>query len=196
MIYIKDNFLDKELLINLESKILNSKWKTHKVEGNKFNFKIRYQDVDEKFQKYIETWLGIMEQADVKIIRSFIRKSNKNFDTNWRIHNDYMIEGQKPDRALVFYLSENKSKKQNGTAFWKHKKYGYSFENFNVEDFNNLLINDSEDISKWELQDIIMHKKNRLLSYPCNYFHSKYPNKIKDRKVLVAFYTSKQWNYE
>jgi len=52
-----------------------------------------------------------------------------------------------------------------------------------------MLKEDAEDLKKWNVKSIIGHKKNRLLSYPCNYFHSKYPNKFKEsRIVFVMFY--------
>ena len=45
--------------------------------------------------------------------------------------------------------------------------------------------------SKWKLKSVIGYKPNRLLSYPCNYFHSKYPNESwnEGRVVYVMFYT-------
>ena len=56
-----------------------------------------------------------------------------------------------------------------------------------------MLREDANDLDKWKLESVITHRKNRLVSYPCDYFHSKYPDKAKDRTVLVAFYTSKQY---
>ena len=74
-----------------------------------------------------------------------------------------MIEGTQPDRAIVFYMSENKTKELNGTAFWKHKKYGDSFkDSFNLEEFNRLIKEESNDLDKWELSSVIGHKKNRF----------------------------------
>lgn len=96
----------------------------------------------------------------------------------------------KPDRAIVFYISENKTKELNGTAFWKHKKYGDSFkDSFSLEEFNRLISQESNDLDKWELNSVVGHKKNRLLSYPCDYFHSKYPKEFEEsRIVFVMFY--------
>jgi hypothetical protein len=80
----------------------------------------------------------------------------------------------------------------NGTAFWKHKNYGEIYNGKDSEEFDKLLKNDSNDISKWQLKSVIGHKENRLISYPCNYFHSKYPNEfINSRKVFVMFYKIK-----
>ena len=50
-------------------------------------------------------------------------------------------------------------------------------------------ISDANDKSKWKLNSVIGYKDNRLLSYPCEYFHSKYPNEYtKQRIVIVMFY--------
>ena len=55
-----------------------------------------------------------------------------------------------------------------------------------------MLKQDANDKSKWKLKSVVGYKENRLLSYPCNYFHSKYPNKFTgSRRVLVMFYKIK-----
>jgi hypothetical protein len=77
-----------------------------------------------------------------------------------------------------------------GTAFWKHPKYGDTSQN--SLDIHNEALKVGNDPSKWNLKSIIGHKKNRFLSFPCEYFHSKYPNKsIDKRKVCVMFYKYK-----
>ena len=55
-----------------------------------------------------------------------------------------------------------------------------------------MLIEDANDKSKWKLNSVVGYKPNRLVSYPCNYFHSKYPNEfLNSRKVFVMFYKVK-----
>ena len=55
--------------------------------------------------------------------------------------------------------------------------------------YDKLIIEDSNDLDKWILKSVIGHKKNRLISYPCDYFHSKYPHEFIDsRIVFVLFY--------
>ena len=58
------------------------------------------------------------------------------------------------------------------------------------EDFDGMLLNDSNDLSKWDLQSVVGYKINRAVCYPCNYFHSKYPNVgwSGGRMVYVMFY--------
>ena len=55
-----------------------------------------------------------------------------------------------------------------------------------------MLVNDANDQSKWTLKSVIGHKENRLVSYPCNYFHSKYPNEFEESRIIfVIFYKIK-----
>jgi len=184
MIYIKDNFLDIDLFSYVNDYIKKSKWKTITIGAeDNFNFDIKYIEPEQKFIKYIEAWLQVIERADVNILRSFFRKSNSKYDTEWRIHNDSLVDGVQPNRALVFYINKNKEDYQNGTAFWKHHKHGHELNDYDIKEFNRLLIEDSNDLSKWTLDTVVNHKENRLVSYPCNYFHSKYPDKAKNRTV-------------
>jgi hypothetical protein len=54
---------------------------------------------------------------------------------------------------------------------------------------------DYNDIDKWELSSVVGGIENRLVSYPAEYFHSKFPSKAwgatqKDcRIVFVLFYS-------
>ena len=65
-----------------------------------------------------------------------------------------------------------------------------AYEGLENKKFDDMLLNESNDLSRWKLNSVIGYKKNRLISYPSNYFHSKYPNKgwKKGRKVFVMFY--------
>ena len=117
----------------------------------------------------------------------FAREAKKDQDNDWRIHNDTIIEGQQPDRAIVLFVKANEDK-LHGTAFWEHENYGYTYQESNSEEFNRMLIEDANDKSKWKLNSVVGYKDNRLLSYPCNYFHSKYPNEYKDQRIVVVMF--------
>ena len=93
----------------------------------------------------------------------------------------------------MYYIESPNQKKLNGTAFWEHKKHGDVYNGESNEEFDQLIKEDYEDKNKWILKSVVGYKPNRLLSYPCNYFHSKYPNEFKDsRKVLVMFYKTNE----
>ena len=185
MIYIKDNFLDKELFNLLNEKLIDFK------EVKTPNKSFWVIEPEENFLKYIITKISIIEKCEIKNILAFFRQAKEKQDNDWRIHNDSIINNEQPDRAIVLYISNEDINILNGTAFWEHKIYGDKYIGKTTEEFNDLLLKDSNNINKWNLKSVIGYKPNRLISYPCNYFHSKYPNEFKNRIVFVMFYKIK-----
>ena len=183
MIYIIDDFLSKKTF--------------EIVKNNKENFKeVKFPDKSfwikepsPEFIAHFEDRLEVIEGREIMNILAFFREAKEGQDNEWRIHNDTIIEQQQPDRALVFCI-QSPSDELNGTALWEHKEHGDTFtEPDNPEEFNRLLKEDANDRDKWNLKSIIGFKPNRLISYPCEYFHSKYPNEFKgSRVVFVMFY--------
>lgn len=192
-IYIIDNFLSKKLFNVIKEKAKDFEKVTfenkeqEKLLANKsFWVKLPSKELIAHF----EDKLSVLENKEVVNVLSFFRQAKENQDDDWRIHNDGIIMGEQPHRAIVFYVDSEDDKKLNGTAFWEHVDYGDSFTNIDNEDeFNDLMINQANDLNKWKLKSVVGYKPNRLLSYPCNYFHSKYPNEFKkSRVVFVMFY--------
>ena len=183
MIYVKDDFLDINV-INILNKDKNV-FQEVKTPGKSFWVKMP----SDKFMELVCEEICKIENVKIKPILGFFREAKEGQDNDWRIHNDSIIEGQQPDRACVLYVSEEQEDGLNGTAFWEHWNHGEKFENVSIEEQNRLLKEDANSPEKWRLKSVIGHKKNRLISYPCNYFHSKYPNEFIDsRKVFVMFY--------
>ena len=183
MIYIEDDFLD----INLISYIENEESEFQKVDtpGKSFWIKVPSND----FIELVCNKISKIENATIKPVLGFFREAKEGQDNDWRIHSDSIIGDQQPDRAIVLYISENNYCDLNGTAFWEHYKHGDRFQDVEHSEYNRLLMEDANDKDKWILKSVIGHKKNRLISYPCNYFHSKYPNEfLNSRKVFVMFY--------
>ncbi len=187
MIYIKDDFLDINLLNLLNAN--KDEFQEIKTPGKSFWVK----EVPKLMLQVIQDEIEELENTAIEPILGFLRQAKEGQDNDWRIHNDSIIEGQQPDRACVLYVSDTKQDGLHGTAFWDHKKYGSKFENININEQNRLLNEDANDLDLWDLKSIIGHKQNRLISYPCNYFHSKYPNEfIDNRIVFVMFYKIKK----
>jgi len=184
MIYIVDNFLSQELL----DEFLNDKsdFIEHRYPDKSFWVKMP----SEKFNQYVINKIEKIEGKKIKNILSFFREAKENQDDDWRIHNDSIINNDYPDRAIVLFMESEDSDNLNGTAFWEHKKFGQTYqEEKNAKNFNKILSEESENIDAWTLKSVIGYKQNRLLSYPCEYFHSKYPKEFKQsRKVFVMFY--------
>lgn len=136
--------------------------------------------------------IDYLQREGHEIILTFIRKAHRSFDTDFRIHADGIINNEKTHLASVLYISESQT--LNGTAFWKHHKHGKSLPaNVTEQEFNRLLTEDSNDLSKWKSIGFVQNVPNRLLTYNANHFHSKSPNVITEgeRIVLVTFYSKK-----
>ncbi len=186
MIYFLDNFIQNETLKKLDNHLNNFK----EIDTGEKKFWV--MDVPQNILAAFLDKISLVEGRRVENVLSMFRVSDPEKDNSWRIHCDSIIMNQRPKRTAIFYISKTKIKDLHGTAFWKHNKYGDTLsEEKTTEDiYNNLLKYDAEDLNKWKLQSIVGYKRNRLLSFPCNYFHSKYPNKSweEGRKILVIFY--------
>jgi len=182
VIYVVDDFLDNFLLNALQED--SSPFTEFKTKEK--SFWVKYPSP--QFIQYVTEKLSKIENRPIRNILAFFREAKEGQDNNWRIHNDTIINGEKPDRAIVLYIQSKDSDDLNGTAFWEHSEHGIRYE---LEDdkFDRVLREDSENLEKWTLKSVIGYRENRLLSYPSNYFHSKYPNEFKDpRIVFVMFY--------
>ena len=91
MIYIKDNFLPK----NLYNELLNysNKFEQIKTPGKSFWIK----ELPGEFLSYITKRLESLEGRKIKNILCFLREAKQGQDNEWRIHNDTIIEGEQPD---------------------------------------------------------------------------------------------------
>jgi hypothetical protein len=181
MIYIKDNFLPSKLYKELVD--FCDKFTEVKFPDKSFWIK----KLPKEFEIYMISELEKLEGKKINNILSFAREAKKDQDNTWHIHNDTIIEGQQPDRAVVLFVKANENN-LHGTAFWEHENYGHTYIESNAEEFNRMLSEDANDKSKWKLNSVIGYKNNRLLSYPCNYFHSKYPNEYTDQRIVVVMF--------
>ena len=190
MIYIIDDFLPEWMLDDIKSNLTNNNFVEHVVGDKPFYTQPSNPVID----KYILDKLGKIEGKELQNILSFFRVSTDKLDTNWRIHSDLNIEGQNPDRAIVLYISKSTNEDLHGTALWSHKKYGKKLpKDTTNEEFDRMITSESENLDMWKLNSVIGYEQNRVISYPANYFHSKYPNKSwrSGREVFVMFYKFK-----
>ncbi len=128
MIYIKDDFLDINLIDLLRTN--KDEFQEVKTPGKSFWVK----EVPASIMQIIKFELEDLEGHRIEPILGFMREAKEGQDRDWRIHNDSIIEGQQPDRACVLYISDCKQEGLNGTAFWEHKKHGDKFENVSIEE--------------------------------------------------------------
>ena len=190
MIYTVDDFIEKNLFKITLDYLNKGKFLTKTV-GEK-NFYV--QPSIESFDNYVLQKLAYLAGKKLENILSFFRVSTDELDNTWRIHSDLNIQGQRPDRAIVLYMSPRELEELHGTAFWEHQIYGKELpKDVTDETYNKMIRVDSEDLDKWRLVSVSGYEQNRLISYPANYFHSKYPKKSwpKGRQIYVMFYKFK-----
>ena len=190
MIYLIDNFLSDQLLEETINYLNDNSYKEFKTPDKSF----WVQEAKPEFINSVTKALSIKENCELECVLGFFRVSTNTIDAEWRIHSDGIIDGQKPDRAVVLYISPREMKELHGTAFWDHKEYGKKQpDNISDEDFDALLMKESGNLNNWKLNTVLGYEQNRLISYPANYFHSKYPNKAwrEGRQVFVMFYKIK-----
>jgi hypothetical protein len=177
------NFLPKDVFTALQDYCQNNEFQIVEVGGKKFSV-----------LPVPDFVLGFFQIPDHDLILSFIRSAKSDFDTKPSIHADYIVAGRKTALASVLYINSSLETTKNGTAFWTHEKYGEELkENISNEEFDRMLIEDANDLSKWQLKKIVWSEPNKRILYNSNFFHSKYPRVIKNgtRVVLVCFYAKR-----
>ena len=187
MIYLIDDFLPNYILDETIKDLSTQDYEEVKYPDK--SFYVQYPS--KSFMNYMVDRVSALEGNIVKPVLGFYRMSNDVLDTDWRIHSDSKIEGQQPDRALVIYISPRKRNELHGTALWEHKTYGESLPNdVTNKEFDRMILKEAENLDMWTLNSVIGYEQNRAISYPANYFHSKYPNKSwkEGREVFVMFY--------
>lgn len=183
MITIRDNYLPESVFLKLRDYCDNNEFKVVETPNKSF-LVLETPDI---LRDYL-----LLEGHD--LVLTFIRKAHESFDTDPRIHADNIIKGRYIDYACVLYLNNENEVTKNGTCFWKHDIHGYKLPKETPDsEFNRLLEEDSNDYQKWEQQDLVYSRPNRLLMYDASLFHSKFPSKIEkgERLVLVAFFAKK-----
>ena len=187
MINIIDNFLDDAVYQEIYKELIENEF--IEVEAGSKSFWI--QNSNPELDQYILDKIAAVEGVQRRNILSFFRVATDEVDTDWRIHSDAIINGERPDRALVLYLSPSSMTRVHGTAFWNHNTFGYCLpQNVSSEEYDKVLEEDSNNLEKWTLHSVIGYRENRAVCYPGNYFHSKYPNWgwSEGRIVFVMFY--------
>jgi hypothetical protein len=187
MINIVDDFLDKDIYDIIYNRLLSYQFQAVEVGGKDFYV----QHSDENFDEYILSKLTAIDGVKRESLLAFFRVATEELDTDWRIHADSKVGDIRPERALVLYISPSTKEGLHGTAFWKHKEIGYEMPlDVSDQEADRFLLEEANNVDRWELHSVVGYKPNRALMYPSNYFHSKYPNTgwKEGRMVYVMFY--------
>lgn len=180
MIQIQNNYLPKNLFYALQDICENTKFDIVKLGDKQFSIMDTPMDIIPFFQI-----------PGHEIVLTFIRDAYPGFDNDMRIHADNIIQGHKTSFASVLYINNPHGVTPNGTAFWEHEKHGLQLQDdVSNEEFDRLITEDSNNLSKWTQNAYVGAIPNRLVTYNSQQFHSKVPAKIEigRRIVLVVFY--------
>ena len=108
----------------------------------------------------------------------FARCSTATVDTGARIHSDH---GMGATHAWVWYSQDPPEDPDptggtlHGTAFFTHKVFGERVQG-TTEEHERILVEEAMDESRWTVRQIAPMKRNRLVVYPADLFHSRYPH--------------------
>ena len=122
-------------------------------------------------KNFLHEELGKAVGAPIVAANSFFRLSKAGEETPHWIH----IDNGEARWAAVYYLTPSHPI-GDGTKFWRSIELGsdYAPESINqhVADYLNSVANDH---SKFEGDDFVQGRFNRLISYPTRRFHSRFP---------------------
>ena len=123
------------------------------------------------------------------------RCSTATIDSEMRVHSDYDMTCT---HAWVWYGTDppDDSSGEYGTALYDHVELGPQFSGTR-ETHNCLLRNESDDPTRWTVRQVLPMRKNRMVVYPADLFHSRYPHagwgtsQRDGRITIVGFCTAK-----
>ncbi len=191
---LEDSYMDITMFAQLKKEIREGEFMTYRAGNKSFDVMPLPTYLREHIYNKIEA-----RGYKVQNVLSFIRTSTATTDTAWNIHSDLNVLGNKPTHGAVLYVSEPPPNiGLTGTAFWDHHLYGYELPNhISDEKYDEMVEKHSNTVSlkekEWVLNTVIGHKANRLIVYPANHFHSKYPNKawgdtFQEGRIVVVFF--------
>lgn len=188
---IQDGFFDDP--VGERAQALSAEYKT--VEHNGVNYRNIALVKDEAHKARIEEILGHPMRGESTV---YYRTNLAGEDNETYIHSDVQIGAFTAVACLT-----PRELCRGGTAFWRHKKYGWVGQPTADEmkaqglpdtpEFWKEMYNDGFDESKWELLDVAEHKWNRLVIFPSTRFHSRYPKEsfgtsAEDGRLIKVFF--------
>lgn len=112
----------------------------------------------------------------VDVLRTqFYRRYMPNEPTPTYIHSDINMG----HTSEILYLSWDRHCIGQGLAFWKHKETGLSSPRGVTPELAKQLDRDGLDESKWVLTDYVQCRFNRMVKFPAERFHSRYPKEVR-----------------
>lgn len=158
--------------------VLNDGFGTVMVEEVKGNPKVPYENVNLVYTKQTpEFGRGLVDVfgRGITMFQQAFRLGFKDSQLHNLVHADHCCAAL----AAVCYLNPPEQCR-GGTAFWRHKRHGWDMmptqEQLDEAGYTLFEMSaDWQDIEAWELVSLAGMKPNRLITYPTNAFHSRWP---------------------
>lgn len=121
---------------------------------------------------------------DVQPVLSFFRLNTPENSPDSRIHADDVVLGSEWASVIYLCTPEQERDMNCGTAIWRHLpthaegRPPIDFAKYTGEDLGEFyarIDDDGHDESKWQLMGHSAMKNNRIVVYPSQLFHSRYP---------------------
>lgn len=153
------------------------------------NVQLKYMPTD--FAIGIEQLMG----RPIKMHQQAFRLGYENSQLHNLVHADHCCA----QLAAVYYMNLPKDC-QGGTAFWKHKWHGWDMmptkEQLDEVGYTLAMLGeDWHDVSAWDMVTLAGMKTNRLIVYPTNAFHSRWPFRgfgskedLEHARIIGAFF--------
>ena len=101
-------------------------------------------------------------------------KEDLDFERDYGIHVYNIINVMLTSLVSVLYINSEDEVTESGIVTWIQYKYGTDLPiNISEQEFDRLLIGDSNELSKWKLNYFVVRRLNRLVIYNSKTFHSK-----------------------
>lgn len=173
---IVDDFLPVDRWRDIRAAILRDGFKTESIkegpnlpEATYENVNIR--DIPPDFNQAITNLYG----RPIKMLKEAFRLGYKDSQLHNLVHADHCCA----QLAAVYFLNPL-DQCQGGTAFWRHKKFGWEMMptqqdlddvGYSIEE----MAHDWQNSEAWEMVSLAGMRTNRIITYPTNAFHSRWP---------------------
>ena len=162
--------------------------------GDSFHVARIPSDVAEVIMSSVVSIMGVPIDMEFLVARL----STDTIDSDVRIHTDF---GMGTTHACVWYGTDPPEEPVSsyagyGTAFFDHHVHGIRFRG-EKDEHDRLLREDAGDLQKFNFQSLVPMKENRLVVYPSDLFHSRYPfegwgtSQQDGRVVIVGFFSER-----
>lgn len=184
-LFVIDNALPEHEFIRAAEYSKSADYQDHEYQGIKYSGLAPADPVD--LRPLLENFF----KMKVRIQLQYFRLGLAVESAPSRIHADTAVPAA---WATVLYLNAPQEC-YGGTAFWKHKWLGLDrLPRETDQDVVDVVNGDGDKLEKWEMGTVVAMRTNRLIIYPTEYFHSRFPlnalgeNADTGRRVHVSFF--------